>query len=53
VISCPKCGHRFAVPKAKRVCVKCKQPIGYRHKWYVNLNSQVCHRNCKNPTEYH
>lgn len=38
--------------KVKRVCCKCKLPIGSHHKYFKNGSGELEHRNCKRPELY-
>jgi len=48
---CPTC-HRPFGPAPRRVCFKCKRPIGKRDKWLFTGDGHIEHRNCKNPENY-
>lgn len=55
ITTCPQCSHTFDTDmprKGKRVCCKCKNVIGKRHKWIFNEDGTIQHRHCDDPEVY-
>lgn len=51
-LRCPTCGQTIIPRKSARVCCLCGKQITKYHKWFINNESKVQHRNCDCPDQY-
>jgi len=49
--TCPTCGRPFGA-QPRKICAKCKRPIGRGHKWRFTPDGRVEHRVCDEPEAY-
>lgn len=51
--TCPTCGRPIPEPnRPKKVCWRCRRPIGRHDKWIFDDDSRPVHRNCEDPRGY-
>lgn len=48
-LRCPTCGQPVAPVKLIRRCCLCGQQIKKHHKWFINNECKVQHKNCDCP----